>query len=114
MPRLTRMDEYFVHQIPEPLPATVVRHQHWRESYFFVMHPRHTDGDVLIVAMAHYPARGIMDALIMGRVGGQQIFRSRQRPYDGDPHTTRVESVSVEIVEPFEHVKVTATDDGDG
>ncbi len=39
MPRLTALDEYFVHQIPEPLPNVVTHHQHWRESLFFVMHP---------------------------------------------------------------------------
>ena len=35
MPDLTAMDEYFVHQIPEPLPNVVTHHEHWRESLFF-------------------------------------------------------------------------------
>ncbi len=39
MPRLTPMDEHFVHQIPEPLPNTVVHHAFWRESLFFIVHP---------------------------------------------------------------------------
>src|SRR5439155_15826071 len=106
MPALTRMDESFVHQLPEPLPNLSNRHQHWRESYFFVMHPRDEPGDVVIVAMAHYPARDMMDALVMGRVGGERLFRHHQRPYDGDPHTTTVGPVSVDIVEPFQTVKV--------
>lgn len=101
------MDEYFVHQLPEPLPLTSVRHQHWRESYFFVMHPvAEPKGDVLIVAMAHYPARDMMDALLMGRIKGEQVSGHQQRPYDGDPHTTTVGAVSVEIVEPFENVRL--------
>ena len=38
MPRLTPMDELFVHQIPEPLPNVVTHHDHWRESFFFIVH----------------------------------------------------------------------------
>src|SRR5947209_5913160 len=106
MPALTRMDEYFVHQLPEPLPNVSQRHQHWRESYFFAMHPRDEPGDVVIMAMAHYPARGMMDALLMGRVGEERIFQHFQRPYDGDPQTTSVGPAKVEIVEPYRTVKL--------
>jgi hypothetical protein len=112
MPKLTRMDEYFVHQIPEPLPNPVIRHPHWRESYFFAAHGKEATSDVLIVAMAHYPAREMMDAILMGRVGGQPIFGHHQRPYEGDPHTTVVGPVSVEIVEPYQKVKVDVEEHG--
>ena len=37
MPRLTAMDEFFVHQIPESMRNVAVHHPHWRESLFFVM-----------------------------------------------------------------------------
>ena len=57
MPRLTAADELFVHQIPEPLPNVVTDHDHWRESYFFILHPREQAGDVVILTMAHYPKR---------------------------------------------------------
>lgn len=111
MPKLTTMDEYFVHQIPEPLPNVVSPHAHWRESYFFVTHPRSgNDGDVVILAMAHYPARGVMDALLMGRIGGKPVFGRHERPYDGDPHTTAVGPAKVEIVEPYKTMKLTVDD----
>jgi hypothetical protein len=106
MPELTAMDELFVHQIPEPLPHVVNRHEHWRESYFFVLHHPERPGDVLILAMAHYPARGEMDALQMGIVDGTHVFGRHARPYDGDPHTTRVGPVSVDITEPFRTVEL--------
>ncbi|MBK7330058.1 MAG: hypothetical protein IPI85_13520 [Dehalococcoidia bacterium] len=32
MSRLTPADEYFYHQIPEPLPAVLAPSEHWRES----------------------------------------------------------------------------------
>lgn len=106
MPRLTALDELFVHQIPEPLPNVVTWHEHWRESYFFVAHPPEGEGDVLILAMAHFPKRREMDALQLGRVGGQLIFGRHARPYGDDPHTTAVGPASVEIVEPYETVRL--------
>ncbi len=57
MPELTAMDEYFVHQIPEPLPSVVTHHEHWRESLFFVAHSPSGRGDVIILTLAHFPAR---------------------------------------------------------
>ena len=106
MPKLTAHDELFVHQIPEPLPNVVTQHEHWRESYFFVMHPRTTPGDVVVLTMAHYPARQEMDALQLGRIGGKQIVARHMRPYGDDPHTTAVGPVTVEIVEPLKTVRL--------
>jgi len=109
-PRLTALDELFVHQIPEPLPQVATHHEHWRESYFFVLHRPdhrlHQPGDVLILALAHFPAREEMDALQLGMVDGQHVFARHVRPYDGDPHTTRVGPVTVEVVEPFRTVRL--------
>lgn len=111
MPRLTAMDEYLIHQIPEPLPATAIEHHHWRESYFFVLHPREGSAvDCPIVAPATYPAQQRMDALVMGRANGRQLFRRFERPHDGDPHTTTVGPVRVHIDEPFKKVSITVDD----
>src|SRR5271168_1597032 len=101
MPSLTTYDEYFVHQIPEPLSVVAIEHQHWRESYFVVAHGPDVDSDVIIIAMATYPARHQLDALVLGRIAGQSLFGLYQRPADGDPHTSIVGPVSVVIEEPF-------------
>ena len=106
MPKLTAADELFVHQIPEPLPNVVTHHDHWRESYFFVLHPRSGPGDALVLTMAHFPRREEMDALQLGRVGEQRIFARHVRPYDGDPHTPVVGPVSIDFVEPYKTVKL--------
>jgi len=108
MPKLTAADELFMHQIPEPLPNVVTYHDHWRESYFFVLHPRSDPGDVVILTMAHFPRREEMDALQLGRIGSERIFARYLRPYDGDPHTTVVGPISIAIVEPFKTVRLTA------
>ena len=113
MPSLTPHDELFVHQIPEPLSVVGIEHHHWRESYFVVAHGPDVDSDVVVIAMATYPARHQLDALVLGRVDGELLFGYHERPANGDPHTTVVGPVSVVIEEAFRRVHV-VVDDADG
>ena len=108
MARPTAMDEHFVHQVPLLLPQVVTHHDHWRESLFFDVHDPSGEGDVVFFTMAHYPARGRMDSLQMGRVGGEQVLGYHDRAYDGDPHTTAVPGARVEVVRPWEEVRLWA------
>jgi len=101
MSRLTAADEYFYHQIPEPLTSVMVHDQHWRESLFFVAHPKSESGDVLVLTLAHFPAREIVDSLQMGRINSKLVMARHERAYDGDPHSFIVGPVAIEIVEPF-------------
>jgi hypothetical protein len=111
MPHLTAADEQLIHQIPEPLPNVVTWHEHWRESYFFVMHHPDEPGDVVILTMATYPARQELDCFQMGRIDNQQIFALHARPYGDDPHTTVVGPVEIDIAEPYRkvHLRVDGT-----
>ena len=111
VPRLTAMDEQFVHQIPEPMLNVAVHHEHWRESLFFVMHPPDRIGDVVILTLAHFPARQEVDSLQLGHVKGQPTLARHARPYDGDPHTMRVGPVSIDIAEPYKTVHLHVADD---
>ncbi len=106
MPMLTPMDELFVHQIPEPYPNVATHHAHWRDSLFFVMHPRDHLGDVVILTLSTFPARGELDSLQLGRVGGVLQFARHSRPFDGDPHTMVCGPVTVEIIEPLRRVRL--------
>lgn len=106
MPKLTAADEFFYHQIPEPLPNVVTFHDHWRESLFFVVHPRDRLGDVVILTLAHFPKRQEMDSLQLGRIGGEFVFGIHQRAYQGDPHTMAVGPVRIDIVEPYKRVEL--------
>ena len=113
MPHLTPFDERFVHQIPEPLSVVGIEHEHWRESYFFVAHGPEAESDVFIVAMATYPARHTLDALVLGRIGGELVFHYHQREVAGDPHTTSVGAVTVDVVEPFEELHIAVAPEND-
>lgn len=106
MPRLTDLDEQLAHQIPEPFPNVETFHEHWRESYFFVLHPREEPGDVVILTMATHPQHKKLTCYQMGRIQGQQVFAIHERAYDGDPHTTTVGPVRIDIAEPFKRIEL--------
>ncbi|CAN5449781.1 hypothetical protein BH18ACT1_BH18ACT1_11420 [soil metagenome] len=111
MPRLTAADELLVHQLPEPLPNVATHSEHWRESYFFVLHPRTGPGDVVILTMATFPARAELDSLQMGRIDGTHVFARHARAHGDDPHTTAVGPVRIDIVEPYRTVRLRVEDD---
>lgn len=108
MPKLIAADELFGHQIPEPLLNVAVHHDHWRESFYYGMHPRGGMGDAVIFTMGHYPNRQMLDSHEFSFMGGQRLFGHFTRPYGDDPHTTVVGPVSIEIVEPYKTVRLTA------
>src|SRR4051812_33705614 len=100
--RPTAWGEHFVHQIPELLPNVARHHQHWRESYFFDLHDPSGVGDVVFFTFAHYPARGHMDSLQMGRIGGEPVIGFLHRAAGGDPPTTPLPRPPGGIVRPLE------------
>ena len=106
MNRFTPLDERFAHQIPEPFPNTVTFHQEWRESLFFVMHSPDGPGDVVISTLAHFPARGEMDSLQLGRVGGNSLITKHVRTVDGDQDVFKVGGVTIDIIEPLKKVRI--------
>ncbi len=108
MAKPTAMDEQFVHQLPQLLPQVATRHEHWRESHFFDLHAPSGEGDVIFFTMAHYPWHQRMDSLQMGRIDGDQVMNYLARPDDGDPHTTEVPGARVEVVRPWEEIRLWA------
>ncbi len=79
-PQLSDFDEHFVHQIPEPLGVVGIEH-HALAGELLLRHPwPRVDSDVVVVAMATYPPRHLLDALVLGRVGGELVFRPLPTP----------------------------------
>ena len=106
MQKLVPADEYFTHQIPETHMNVTTFHEFWRESYFYILHPKEAPGDAVILTMAHFPKRQIVDSLQMGRIQNQPIFALHERPYGDDPHATFVGPVTINVVEPFKTIKL--------
>ena len=111
MTKLTALDELLAHQIPEPQANVQTWHPYWRESYFFVAHRPDSLGDMVIMTMATFPQRGFMDSLQMGRVNGVRILGRHERALGDDPHTPDVGHARVEIVKPFEEMRLWADPD---
>jgi hypothetical protein len=108
MPHPTEADELFVHQVPELLPNVQTPSPYWRESYFFELHSPDGRGDVVFFTMALFPSRHHMDSIQMGRVRGESLLSVLYRPTGDDPHTTDVGGARVEIVRPFEEIRLHA------
>jgi hypothetical protein len=108
MARPTHADELFVHQVPELLPNVQTPSPHWRESYFFDVHSPDGRGDSVFFTMALFPSRQYMDSIQMGCVGGVPLISVLQRSTGDDPHTTDVGGARVDIVRPFEEIRLYA------
>jgi hypothetical protein len=61
---------------------------------------------VIILTLAHFPARGVMDSLQLGRIDGEPTLAHHERPYGGDPHTMAVGPVEIDITEAFRSVRL--------
>ncbi|MCW2607499.1 MAG: hypothetical protein JWO60_2192 [Frankiales bacterium] len=107
----TAADEEFGHQLPELRPVVASPGPHWRESFFFEAHDPSGTGDAVFVTLASRPGAGRMDSLQMGRVGGAQVLGYLDRALGDDPLTTAVPGARVEVVRPYEEIRVWADPD---
>jgi hypothetical protein len=111
VPRLTALDELLVHQIPEPLTSPALFHEHWRESLFFIIHPRDAIGDCIILTMAHFPAREELDVLQLGHFRGVPTLARHHRASGDNPHELTVGPVQIDVVEPFKTLRLRVAED---
>ena len=74
------------------------------------MHPRDGLGDVVILTMALFPARGELDSLQLGMVGSTPTMARHVREAGDDPHTFHVGPVQIEIVEAVPLVRLQVED----
>lgn len=110
MPEFTALDERFAHQIPEPFPNTVMFHRDWRESLYFHAHHKDRPGDVVILTLAHFPARGVVDSFQLGRVGEDATMALHVRPVNGDQDEFTVGPVTIDVEEPLRRVRLRVAD----
>lgn len=106
MVEFTALDERFAHQIPETFPNTLLVHRDWRESLYFHVHPKDRPGDVVILTLAHFPARAILDSFQLGRVGGSATMALHARPVRGDQDVFAVGPVTIDVEEPLKRVRL--------
>jgi hypothetical protein len=111
MPEPSFADERFVHQVPEPIAIVTDPSEHWRESLFFIAHPPDGPGDVVILTLAHFANRGVMDSLQLGRIGDVPTMGHHARPVDGDQDTMTVGPVTIDLAERFQGAHLVVVED---
>lgn len=102
---LTRLDDYLVHQTPEPLAHPDTGDRNFYDRYFFNGYTR--AGDLFFAsALGLYPNRRVMDAAFSVVRGGKQyaLFGSRLAPRERTE--SHVGPISVEVVEPLRSLRV--------
>jgi hypothetical protein len=107
VPADTWPDEAFVH-LPNGVPAG----PHWQESSYYVAHRTDDPGDVLILTVASHPSRSGFDCYQMGRIDGTLVFARFARRYGDDRLSTVVGPAEVEVIKPYQQVRLRVRDAG--
>jgi hypothetical protein len=110
---LTPLDDYPLHQTPEPVAHFGFPTRNAYDRYFFNGYT--ADGELFFaVAMGLYPNRRVIDASISVLVGGVQrsLHASGRAPLDR--RHTEVGPIRVEVVEPLRTLRVVVDDPGRG
>jgi hypothetical protein len=102
---LTRLDDYPVHQTPEPLGHPSTGDRNFYDRYFFHGYTR--DGGVFFAAaLGLYPNRRVMDAAFsVVRDGRQHVVRA-SRLLPDERTQTCVGPIAVDVVEPLRALRV--------
>jgi hypothetical protein len=102
---LSRLDDYPIHQTPEPVAQPASSDRNVYDRYWFNGYA--PDGEFYFgIGMAVYPNRGIMDCgFSIVRDGVQHAFHASRRA-PADPSETVVGPFRIEVVEPMRVVRV--------
>jgi hypothetical protein len=110
---LTHLDDYPIHQTPEPIAHPATGDRNFYDRYFFQGYTR--EGDLFFaMALGLYPNRRVMDAAFSVVRGGRQstVRGSRLAPLERTE--TRVGPISVEVIEPLRRLRVRVDENAHG
>jgi hypothetical protein len=107
----TVADERFGHQLPELAGTVASGSPHWRESAFLELHDPAGRGDCVFVAIGWYPNRGVLDALVMGRVNGRPVLGRQERAVVGEPEELAVPGLVLRVRRPLAELALTVDPD---
>ncbi len=97
---LSRLDDYLVHQIAEPVSHVATSDRNFFDRYYFGCHD--TEGKVfLMLAFGQYPNLGVTDAFVTVAHEGKQHVVRTSRELGDDRMDTKVGPISVEVLEPL-------------
>ncbi|WP_299565105.1 hypothetical protein [uncultured Mycolicibacterium sp.] len=99
------LDEYPVHQIPQPIAWPGSSDRNFYDRSYFNAHDR-TGGIFLITGIGYYPNLGVKDAFVLVRQGDVQTAVHLSDAIDADRLNQHVNSYRVEVVEPLRKLRI--------
>ncbi|MBM4336565.1 MAG: hypothetical protein FJ108_11740 [Deltaproteobacteria bacterium] len=102
---LNKLDDYPIHQTPEPVAHTLGGDRNAYDRYWFNGFTREADL-FFAVALGVYPNRRVMDAAVSVVCGGLQYVVRGSRLAPDERTDTRAGPISIEVVEPMRALRV--------
>src|SRR5690242_10969106 len=102
---LSPMDEFPLHQIPQPIAQPESSDRNFYDRSYFNAHDR--SGDIfLITGLGYYPNLGVKDAFVLVRRGDTQTAVHVSDAIDQDRFNQNVMGYRVEVIEPLRKLRV--------
>ena len=102
---VSRLDDYLVHQIAEPVAYTATSDRNFFDRYYFGCHD--TEGKLfLMLALGQYPNLGITDAFVSVVFEGKQYVVRASRELGIDRMNTVVGPLGVEVIEGLRRLRI--------
>jgi hypothetical protein len=102
---LNRLDDYLIHQTPEPLDRIATSDRNFYDRYWFNGFSREADL-YFGVALGVYPNRRVMDAAMSVVRGGRQVTVRASRLAPRERTETRVSPISIEVLKPLREMRL--------
>ncbi len=99
------LDEYPVHQVPQPIAWPGPSDRNFYDRSYFNAHDR--TGDIFVISgIGYYPSLGVKDAFLLVRRGDVQTTVHLSDAIDGDRLNQHVNGYRVEVVEPLQKLRI--------
>ena len=109
---LSPMDEFPLHQVPQPIAQPESSDRNFYDRSYFNAHDR--SGDIfLITGIGYYPNLGVKDAFVLVRRGDEQTAVHLSDAIDHDRLNQHVLGYRVEVQEPLRRLRI-VLDETDG
>jgi len=99
------MDEYPVHQVPQPIAWPGSSDRNFYDRSYFNAHDR--TGDIFVISgIGYYPNLGVKDAFLLVRRGDEQTAVHLSGAIDQDRLNQHVGNYRVEVTEPLHKLRI--------
>lgn len=99
------LDEYPVHQIPQPIAWPGSSDRNFYDRSYFNAHDR--TGDIFLISgIGYYPNLGVKDAFVLVRRGDTQTAVHVSDAIDSDRLNQHVNGYRVEVIEPLHKLRI--------